>query len=89
MGRTHAPRTSRFRCARTRVRTCDLKWSHFAPALALYIFFSNFSTFYDILKQEKDVLKQEKDIIKQEKDVLKQEMITGNHTVVLFSNEKN
>ena len=30
--RTHAPRTSRFQCARTRVRTFILWWSHFAPA---------------------------------------------------------
>ena len=33
LGRTHAPRTSRLRCVRTRVRTPNLKWSHFAPAL--------------------------------------------------------
>ena len=37
LGRTHAPRTSRFRCARTRVRTSDLRWSHFAPAPALLV----------------------------------------------------
>ena len=37
LGRTHKPRTSRFRCARTRVRTSNLKWSHFAPALALLV----------------------------------------------------
>ena len=30
--RTHAPRTSRSRFARTRVRTPILWWSHFAPA---------------------------------------------------------
>ena len=30
--RTHAPRTSRFQCARTRVRTFILWWSPFAPA---------------------------------------------------------
>ena len=34
LGRTHAPRTSRFRTARTRVRTSNLKGSHFAPAPA-------------------------------------------------------
>ena len=33
LGRMHAPRTSRLRCARTRVRTPNLRWSHFAPAL--------------------------------------------------------
>ena len=32
--RTHAPRTSRSRFARTRVRTPILWWSHFAPAPA-------------------------------------------------------
>ena len=51
LGRTHAPRTSRFRCARTRVRTSNLMWSHFAPAPALLIkkvfqqFFNYFSSF--------------------------------------------
>ena len=34
LGRTHAPRTPRFRTARTRVRTSNLKGSHFAPAPA-------------------------------------------------------
>ena len=43
LGRTHAPRTSRLRCARTRVRTPNFKRSHFAPALQC--FFSNFSAF--------------------------------------------
>jgi hypothetical protein len=33
LDRTHAPRTSRFRCARTCVLTSNLKWSHYAPAL--------------------------------------------------------
>ena len=37
LGRTHAPRTSRLRCARTCVRTFHLKWSHFTPAPALLI----------------------------------------------------
>ena len=37
LGRTHSPRTSRLRCARTRVRTPNLKWSHFAPAPALLV----------------------------------------------------
>ena len=50
LGRTHAPRTSRLRCARTRVRTPNLKWSHFAPAPALSAifqsFFINFSNFF-------------------------------------------
>ena len=32
LGRTHAPHTSRFRSARTRVRTSNLKGSHLAPA---------------------------------------------------------
>ena len=35
--RTHAPRTSRFQCARTRVRTFILWWSHFAPARAPFL----------------------------------------------------
>ena len=43
-GRTHAPRTSRLRCARTRVRTPNFKRSHFAPALQS--FFINFSNFF-------------------------------------------
>jgi hypothetical protein len=30
---SHTPRTSRFRCTRTRVRTSNLKWLHFAPVL--------------------------------------------------------
>ena len=58
LGHTHAPCTSRFRCARTRVRTSHLKWSHFAPSPALLItstffstffqhFFSNFSIFFN------------------------------------------
>ena len=34
LGRTHAPRTSRYKSARTRVRTSNLKGSHFAPAPA-------------------------------------------------------
>ena len=34
LGHTHAPRTSRFRSARTRVRTSNWKGSHFAPAPA-------------------------------------------------------
>ena len=34
--RTHAPRTSRNLCARTRVRTLILWWSHFAPAPARF-----------------------------------------------------
>ena len=34
LGRTHTPRTSRFRSARTRVRTSNLKGSHLAPAPA-------------------------------------------------------
>ena len=34
LGCTHAPRTTRFRCARTRVRTSNFKWSHLAPAPA-------------------------------------------------------
>ena len=37
LGRTHAPHTSRLRCARTRVRTPNLKWSHFPPAHALLV----------------------------------------------------
>ena len=47
-GRTHAPRMSRLRCARTRVRTPNLKWSHFAPALSAIFqsFFINFSKFF-------------------------------------------
>ena len=28
LGRTYAPRTFRCRCARTRVRTCNLRWLH-------------------------------------------------------------
>ena len=36
--RTHAPRTSRNQCARTRVRTLILWWSHFAPAPAPALF---------------------------------------------------
>ena len=35
--RTHAPRTSRFQCARTCVRTFILWWSHFAPARAPFL----------------------------------------------------
>ena len=34
LGRTHAPRTSRFRSARTCVRTSNLKGSHLAPTPA-------------------------------------------------------
>ena len=37
LGRTHAPRTSRFRSARTRVRTSNLEWSHFTPAPAPFV----------------------------------------------------
>ena len=55
LGRTHAPRTSRFRCARTRVRTSNLRWSHFAPAPAPFVnqhffqkIFSKFLTFYKV-----------------------------------------
>ena len=46
LGRTHAPRTSRLRCARTGVRTPNFKRSHFAPAPALQSFFINFSNFF-------------------------------------------
>ena len=49
LGRMHAPRTSRLRPACTRVRTPNLKWSHFAPRPAPFgkiIFFSNFSIFF-------------------------------------------
>ena len=53
LGRTHAPRMSKFRCARTRVRTSNLRWSHFAPApfVNQHFFqkiFSKFSTFYKV-----------------------------------------
>ena len=37
LGRTHAPRTSRFRSARTRVRTSNLEWLHFAPGPAPFV----------------------------------------------------
>ena len=47
--RTHAPRTSRLRCARTHVRIPNLKWSHFAstPALLVeYHFSAIFQSFF-------------------------------------------
>ena len=48
LGRTHAPRTSRLRCARTRVRTPNLKWSHFEPAL-FKLFSVIFQHFYGLV----------------------------------------
>ena len=48
LGRTHAPRTSRFRCAHRCVRTSNLGWSHFAPAP-----FVNFSTIFQQLVKGK------------------------------------
>ena len=44
--RTHAPRTSKNRCARTRVRTFILWWSHFAPAPARFTIFHFFGGFF-------------------------------------------
>ena len=58
LGCTHAPRTSRFRCARTRVRTSNLRWLHFAPALSLnqhflnHFFFTIFQQFLGCSKTE-------------------------------------
>ena len=37
LGRTHTPRTSRFRSARTRVRTSNLEWSHLSLAMAPFV----------------------------------------------------
>ena len=78
LGRTHAPRTSRLRCARTRVRTPNLKWSHFAPAPALLVkkrfsaifqsFLSNFMVMR-VLKQNK-VIQNRKGHSKAGKDVV-------------------
>ena len=53
LGRTQAPRMSRFKCARTCVRISNLRWSHFAPAPFenqhyFKKIFSKFSTFYKV-----------------------------------------
>jgi len=50
LGRTHAPRTSRCWCARTRVRTSNIGWSHFAPAHSLFCKFTFFQQFFNILR---------------------------------------
>ena len=80
LGRTHAPRTSRLRCACTRERTPNFKRSHFAPAPALQSFFINFSNFFQqffsifmvqgVQKQNK-MIQNRKGRSKAGKDVLK------------------
>ena len=44
--RTHAPRTSKSRFARTRARTLILWWSHFAPTPAPFSKLSNWAYFF-------------------------------------------
>ena len=56
LGHTHVPRTSRFRYARTRVRTSNLRWSHFTPAPAPFVIFQkNFSKISKKLRCSKKV----------------------------------
>ena len=47
LGRTQAPRTSRFMCARTCVRTSNLRWSPIAPAPAPFISLHFFPQFFN------------------------------------------
>ena len=72
--RTHAPCTSRFWCARTRVRNSNLRWSHFAPAPVPFInqhfflkIFSKFSTFYKLFYYKIGHSKAEKNVPKQKR----------------------